>query len=120
MLTPQTRARWKSRIGGGQPGNLFFRNWIFVDRVNLTTDSVTFHFNLPGKFYDPVYAKVVIYESMTGAEYIWENPNYVMSERLEISIGNLLRTEMYVVTLFLDDQVMYSNEYNVLNLGLPF
>lgn len=40
LLSPDTKKLWKDKIGGGQKGKLFFRNWVFVEKVDLNTDNI--------------------------------------------------------------------------------
>lgn len=120
LLSPETNKKWKDKIGGGQKGNLFFRSWIFVEKVDLNKDSITINFNIPSKTLDPIHIKVLINEHWTGSEFVWENENYVVSDRLELRLAKLSRSEIFDVKIFFDDQMMYSNEYNAQDLELPF
>ncbi|BCJ87806.1 DUF4433 domain-containing protein [Effusibacillus dendaii] len=120
LLSPKTREKWKSKIGGGKKGNLFFRDWIFVEEVNMNKDSITFKFNVPMETFDVVAIKVKITEMYTQTNFIWENTEYKIKNTLEISLKNLERPEIYDVTLLIDNQIMFFDKYNELDFYLPF
>lgn len=83
-------------------------------------ESINITFNLPNRSYDPVNIRIVIYEIITGKQYIWENPSYMVDATLELSLSNLTSPESYRVQVYLDDQIMYSNTYSLIDNELPF
>ena len=120
LLSDQTKRRWKDKIGGGKKGNLFFRNWLFVENVDLNTNTITFKFNLPNQeITESLHFKVEIIEAKTGQLYFWEDLNYIPDKQtLEISLSNIKNPEHYRVKLYIDDQIMYSDEF--IDYDLPF
>lgn len=120
LLTPETRERWKNKIGGGKKGNLFFRNGLFIEEVDLSTESIAFKINKPGSTFDPIHVRVEVTEVFTGREYSWEDQNYEFTEGLEIGLSVLEHPESYKVMLFFEDQLMYCDEFNSIDLDMPF
>jgi hypothetical protein len=120
LLDPEVYRLWESVIGTSNKAHLFLKSWIFVEKADLSKESINITFNLPTRSYDPVYIRIVINEIMTGKQYIWENSSYKVDVTLELSLSNLTAPESYRVQVFLDNQIMYSNVYSSLDNELPF
>ncbi|HOQ10227.1 MAG TPA: DarT ssDNA thymidine ADP-ribosyltransferase family protein [Syntrophomonadaceae bacterium] len=114
LLSPGARNKWKNKIGAGKKGNLFYRRWVFVEKVDMNTQKVTFYFNAPQETCLPFPVRVVIVELSTKSIYSWEDSSYQLPEnyKLEISLRNLKFPNEYEITLYFDDQLMYAGRFS--------
>lgn len=120
LLSPTAKEKWKSKIGGGKKGNLFFRNWIFVEEVNMNNESINFKFNTPITRCDPVHILVEIFETSTNRKYIWELQEFAIPPELTLSLSKVQYPQAYEVSLVIDGQIMFYDKYNKKDLDFPF
>ncbi|MBU5343669.1 DarT ssDNA thymidine ADP-ribosyltransferase family protein [Caldifermentibacillus hisashii] len=119
LLTKETREKWKSKIGSGKKGNFFFRNWLFVEKVHLSEESITFYFNLPVNHEDEPYElELTINENITGNKYFW-NGLLQGENQLTFELSNLLVRTNYSVKLYCDNQIIFADEF-IYDDDLPF
>ena len=117
-LSPETRERWKERIGGGKKGNLFFREWIFVDKVDLSKDSITFTLNVPPLQELHIPMKLLIEDLNTGKKNKWEKPQCKVQDRLRFHIS-VQQPSYYSVKLYFENQLMYYGRFSE-ELEVPY
>lgn len=119
LLSPQARDKWRDKIGSGKKGRMFFREWPFVDEVDLSTKSIIFRLNISSKKCSPFSVSVKIYEYESNMYYTWSDKEYTISDSIEIDLGNMRYPYHYKVEMFFDDCIMYSGEFNSIE-ELPF
>ncbi|MGI5881075.1 MAG: DarT ssDNA thymidine ADP-ribosyltransferase family protein [Syntrophomonadaceae bacterium] len=110
LLDPIARKKWQKKIGGGKKGNLFFRKWLFIEKVNFDENEISFIFNLPSYKCSPFHAKVIIEEKNTGMMYKWENEGFE-DDALTLDLSGLKDPTNYIVKLYFEDQIMFLDEY---------
>lgn len=99
--------RKKIRIAPG----LFFSEWVYVERVSLSSQSIVFHFHQASELY-PFHAGLEIEEIDGGNNYSWEDKTYRVGKQLEFNLSSLSRPESYKVSFYLDGHLAYQNSYD--------
>ena len=84
--------------------DLFFREWCFVEQVEMTQESVLFRLNV-GNPPGPFNAKAELVESFTGLPYTWQNKKFTVTDPFELAL-NFRYPQDYSIQLFLDDQLV--------------
>jgi hypothetical protein len=120
LLKPEIYRKWEKMIGTTHKANLFFKNWIYVDKVDLGKESINIKFNLPACNINKVHMRIDIHERTTGKKYVWEIKDYTLEPTREIILSNILYPDSYRAQIFLDDQIMYSKEYNATDNDFPY
>jgi len=118
-VPPEIYSVWAEKIGVRHDLSVFFSEWSFVEKVDLNSSQISFHFNPTSKTPGPFQACVEILERSTGNILDWKESNFFTKEPLSFSLSNLSHPENYVVKLLLDQQLAYHNEY-LEDDGLPF
>ncbi|MFT5368530.1 MAG: hypothetical protein ACI8V2_003496 [Candidatus Latescibacterota bacterium] len=119
LLPPDIYDSWADKIGVRNDLPVFFSDWSFVERVDLSSSEISFHFNAISKTPGPFHARLEIQETFTGKMLVWKKDDFYAQERLSFSLSILSHPESYVVKLLLDGQLAYENNY-LENDGLPF
>ena len=116
LLPPHTLSQWSNKIGVCPKLDLFFREWCFVEQVEMTQESVLFRFNV-GEWPEPFKARAEIIETQTGTKLGWSDNSFVVSPafRLQLSFQH---PQDYTIRFWLDDQLAYSGRYQ--EERLPF
>ena len=118
LLPPGVRSRWIDKIGVRPEHRLFHQYWTFVDRCELSAESIIFRFNPSTKTPGPFHARVEITDPGTGKRYSWERQDYRCNNRITLSLQQVLNPLDYTVRLTLDGQLAYANRYQAEDL--PF
>jgi hypothetical protein len=118
LLDPRARKQWSPKIGLGMKANLHFRRWTFVEQVQLTTKEIVFSFNPSSVTPSAFHCQVTIREDEGGQEYQWEAQTYQANSSLKLDLSRLKHPESYAVSLRLDGQLAYGNQY--VEENLPF
>ena len=94
-------------------------NWLFVEKVHLSEESITFYFNLPVNHEDEPYElELTINENITGNKYFW-NGILQGKNQLTFELSNLLVRTNYSVKLYCDNQIIFADEF-IYDDDLPF
>lgn len=112
LLSRQSLHKWKQRIGTGAKSNLFFREWTFVEEVDLSDENVTIKFNPTSSAPGPFKAEVHIKEENTGMTYKWTKEDFYSTEpRLVIGLRNLKDPTSYTFKLLLDNNMAFYGKH---------
>ena len=120
LLPPGPFSHWVDKIGVRPQLNLFYKEWCFVEQVEMNRESVLFRFNTGDSRNPsgPFNARAEIIETLTGGRFVWSNDDFVVSSTLPLSLLNLRHPEDYSLRFLLDDQLAYSGRYQ--EEPLPF
>lgn len=111
LLSSSAMKQWGNIIGGGKKGNLFYRQWFFVEKVNMTRETVSFTFNV-GSRIEPFNIKFSALEVSTGHNHTWEKESFKLEGNcLTISLFSMSDPSHYIARLFFDDQIMFCDEF---------
>lgn len=111
-------ARWKDKIGIDKRNLLFFCEWLYIEKVSLSSSNIIFDFNQTDHS-GPFHARLEIEEVETNERYVWEEGNFTAEKTLEFDLSNLDYPEHYKVLFFLDSKLVYQNTYRQ-DAGLLF
>ena len=107
LLPSGIRSRWVTWIKV-QP-ELFFRQWTFVEQVEMTNRRVVFRFNKDSKTPGPFDAQI---EMGVGSQPILRRfPRFMANNTLDLDLSDLQDPTDYSVRLTLDDQLAFANRY---------
>ena len=110
-LPSGTLARWVDKIGV-QPGLQLFNNrWTFVERVEMSDESLIFRFNRETETPGPFDARIEIVELPAESKYMWHNTALDAADALRLSLRNLRNPRDYSVSLWLDEHLAYAGRY---------
>ena len=111
LLPPGVHSRWVDQIRVGPI--LFFRQWTFVEQVEMTNRRVIFKFNRDSKTPGPFDAQVEIVEALgVGSQPILRRfPRFRANNTLDLDLSDLQDPSDYSVRLTLDDQLAFANRY---------
>ena len=114
--------KWQNKIVASKDHQLFNKLWIYVERVNLTKTKIAFHFNKPRQPEDtgPFEFKLEILEVASNQIYSWSDPQLMLQDHLTFDLSNLASPENYIVTLYLDEYLVYKNSFLESEIDLPF
>ena len=118
LLSPGSRSRWIDKIGVRPDLRLFFREWTFIERADLSDEEIIFRFNPNSRTPGPFNSRVELSEQATGKRYSWNRQDHSCLEPLKLNLHNLRNAPDYTVRLFLDAQLAYANRYQ--REELPF
>lgn len=119
LMPPDTYNTWADKIGVRNNLPVFFAEWSFVEKVDLSSSEISFHFNAASKTPGPFSARVEIQENFTEKMFVWNEAEFFAQRRLPFSLSTLSQPESYVVKLLLDEQLAYENSHYE-NDGFPF
>lgn len=119
LLSPDARKRWESIIGTSNKA-LFYKKWLFIDKVDLSSESIHLTFNKPNRTIDPFHIRIEVDEISTGVQYVWEDRSYHLKPTHELSLRKLKDTSVYRATVYFDEQIMYSNTFNTEDDQMPY
>lgn len=109
MLSPQDRQKWSGLIALGTTRSLHFKNWTFVEQVDMSEDQITIRFNPSTLTPEPFLIEVIVTD-VNKKKYKWEKANYkaALDQKVKFSLPN--KSE-YRVSIKLDGRVAYANYY---------
>lgn len=111
LLKPAALKRWIRKIGVGAKSNLFFREWTFVEEVNMSNDSIVVKFNPTSRSPGPFEVMVEITEENTGIIYTWNSNDYTADDKLTLNLSNLKDPSRYGVKLFLNNKIAFYGKH---------
>ncbi len=140
---------WKDKITNRSDHSLFFRQWIYVDTVEMSASTIRFRLNPCHSLEDagPYDIRVEIRETKTGAKYLdvknqclltwnlqrfdtefsnplgkkkWNEIETKPGNTLSYSLRNLAQPDDYSVQLFVDDQLVFASRYVEEIEDIPF
>jgi hypothetical protein len=106
--------KWGKVVRHSAENNFFYRQWIYVNQVNLSDSTISIYFNQCQQSRDlgPFAASLVIDEVATGTKYLWSDKKYIFGkDPLTIDLSNLSSPQNYKVQLYLDQNLAYANTY---------
>lgn len=109
-LSEEARRNWEKKIGVSGKPRFFFARWCFVERAELTADAIVLKFNPSTETRGPFHARLEIVESKSGITYTWEEGNFEIEDS-QFDLRELKYPERYQVSLWLDGQIAYRNQY---------
>ena len=114
----RVRRKWSRHIGVSRRSMLFFGQWPFLEKADLSISSNAFSFN-PSEKTGPFHAKIELTETKTKKIYRWQKNDFHASGTLSLDLSNLANPENYVVKFSLDGHLAYENRY-LDDSALPF
>lgn len=121
LLDKKTFKKYEPIIGHKDLLSLYFKKWLYIDKVSMDHKNVSFYFSLPDTHLDPISIRVVLTNHQTGKRYEIRDDSFVISKKkLVVWLDNCGNPNWYTVKLYFDDQIVYSNEYHEDNYELPY
>lgn len=117
-LPRRVRSKWSRHIEVSRRSMLFFGQWPFLERADLSISSNAFSFN-PSEITGPFHAKIELTETTTEKIYRWEKNDFHACGTLSLDLSNLANPESYTVKFSLDGHLAYENCY-LDDSALPF
>ena len=114
----RVKQKWSRHIGVSRSSMLFFGQWPFLERADLSISTNSFSFN-PSANTGPFHAKIELTETRTEKIYVWEKKDFHASGTLSLDLPNLANPESYTVKFSLDGHLAYENRY-LDDSALPF
>ncbi len=113
LISPTTRARWerKFEIDNGRNWNIFFRDWPYVESVELNRSSIIFHFNLASdpNHNGPFNAVASITDTRSGKIYPCRPEE--LTAKCKLTLDGFPPLDDYSVKFSLDDHIAYAGRY---------
>ena len=111
LLPLEIRSQWVSKIGVLPRLQLFYREWTFVEQVDMNNDRIIFRFNRSSRTPSPFDVHIEIEEAATAMTYHWRNEAFQCDQELTLSLSGLRAYSDYTARLFLDDQLAYADRF---------
>lgn len=111
LLKPETRRRWRARIGSGSRPVLFNRRWTYVEDAALSQDEIRIKFNPSTCTPGPFNLRVEITELQTGQMWEYTADSYAASGELLLSLRTLQAPHHYTVECYLDDHIAFGDTF---------
>lgn len=113
LLSHSAFNKWSKKIGASKKGNLFYREWLFIEKVNFSESHIEIVFNDSNKVYDSFNIKVELKDLANNEKnYKWEKHEYLIpagkTKKLRLPPD---LTNLYHVQIYFDEQIMYSNDF---------
>ncbi|MFO0795780.1 MAG: hypothetical protein U0586_17150, partial [Candidatus Brocadiaceae bacterium] len=118
LLPPKIRQKWQKNIGVGNKPILFYANWTFITKVDLSTSSISFTFN-PSFSSGPFDAKLEVVDINTKNVFAQNKKDFYAKETLSFDLPNMAEPIHYTVKFQLDDHLAYQNGF-IEELEIPF
>ena len=111
-LLPASAVRhWSGRILHDSRSNLFFKRWVYLESVELSSSRATFNFQRQPQYVGNFHAKATFTDTLTGDRFSWEKDVFSAHEPLDISLNTVGPFADYTVRLSLDGNIAYANRY---------
>lgn len=122
LLPDPLRPQWRDKISIRQDVNLFNREWLHVERVELTPERIRVHFNMARNLMNrgPFDLRVKVVNTQTREHFGWHNSDAAPKEVLDISLAAMGAPQDYTVRLYIDDHIAYANRFQHDVDALPF
>ncbi len=111
LLSPQLVREYGSIIRQNQHPNLHFCKWSFVERVMLEQTRISIEFNRSTITPGPFSAHLHIKDRRTGAQYEWQQQDFVAKDPLTINIPQFDKPSAYEVRFMLDENLSYAGKF---------
>lgn len=116
LLPPAKSLRWRDKFAVSLFQELFFREWLFIVGVKLDSQCVSIRFNTPGHDARGPYEITIYIDDLMSKEQHTFHYDFVniinqlsnMTLELELPSRHLSN---YQATVYIDEQLAYSNEY---------
>lgn len=109
LLSPKSKQKWLSKIGISHK-LLFFKQWPFIEKVDLSSKSINFTFNKSNSK-GPFRFRVEILEASTGIKYtLSKNPFF--TEDFTLSLRKMKNASTYTIKVWLDQNLAFSEFYD--------
>jgi hypothetical protein len=108
LLPSEVRSKWQKIIGIDKRSLFFFRKWLFIEKVALSSSNIVFYFNTIFHSY-PFHANLIIKELETNKKYSWEDKEFKAEEKLEFDLKNIENPKDYEISFSLDNHLVYRN-----------
>lgn len=116
MLDKVALSRWQDKVVYRPEGNLFYRRWTFVEKVNASPSSIIFYFSPDSKTPGPFNISLNISDMDTKENYTFSSKNFYTTNRFfSQSLNPVINS--YTAELWMDDSLACKVVYkHVLNL----
>ena len=111
LLPQSVLGRWERKIGIDNQTRLFFKRWIHVRSVDLSSQSTNFHFSTTSETPEPFHAKVSITDTASGRSFSWEEKLFTATKSLILELSDIGPLWDYSVQLSLSGKIAYANRY---------
>jgi len=113
-LPPHLTKLYQSKIIATTRSTLFYRQRTFIEKVQLSSERIVFHFSPDTKSPGPFLLRVDI-ETPSSYSWRYEEKNFTVEKPLPLKLPHL---STYTVRLLLDTHLAYANSYE--EMALPF
>jgi len=104
--------KWNSIIGSSHKGAFFFKNWMFVEKTDLTEDVISIAFSRIPSHCGEFNISIKVFDEDTKNLAMWsKSSSEVNKETLELKIGKGSGLTNYSIELFFDEALMYADRY---------
>ncbi len=114
LLSVPAFNKWYEKIGASKKGNLFYRDWLFIEEVDLNESYVNIAFNDSNYNYDPFNIIITVKDNEVDKIYTWRKEEYTIpvNKTLKLKLpSKITNPANYQLKIYFDKQLMYSNIY---------
>ncbi|MDI6794152.1 MAG: DarT ssDNA thymidine ADP-ribosyltransferase family protein [bacterium] len=110
LLPRKACQKWLKKIGSGNRPLLFYAQWSFIEKTDLSNSTISFTFN-PSRTPGPFYARIELEEVKTKIVYSWREDGFYTLDEQAFDLSNMTQPEHYIVKFWLDEQLAYQNSF---------
>lgn len=116
LLSPEFRERYENKIPATTRNTLFFRQYTYVESVDLATNYALFRFSPDTQSPGPFQLRIEVDDLIQHRTYHWERGD--INVKGELRINFRIPLTMYNIRLLLDGHLVYANSYE--EVDIPF
>ena len=111
LLPASAVRRWADQIFLDRRWQFFFKRWVYLETVELSSSEAIFNFRRQPEYAGPFHAKATFTDTLTERLQPWTRDTLTANEPLELPLPKGGPFADYSIRLFLDDNIAYANRY---------
>lgn len=114
LLPKPLRPLWRDKISIRRDVNLFNREWLHVERAQLSPAMLRFHLNPARNPMNrgPFDLRIKVVNTQTREHFTWHQPDAAPKSVLSVDLRPMGDVQAYTVRLYIDDHIAYAGQFS--------